>query len=163
MTRAPMPHSSRGRVAAVLGLTFVAGTFAGVAGTRAFDARDTREPEPAAARVGAQREDSGGAPVEGAGIPRQIVQLGLSADERERIRAVVARRQPTADSIMESVTPRVRKLELTMRQEMMCVLTPAQRSQWMDWRRRQGLSLSEGEDWLALVSANTCPVANGGK
>jgi hypothetical protein len=146
----PRDASSRAKVASLLLLTFAAGAIAGVAITRTFFS------SPAERAASIRSEDPPPESTENQGIPRQLLQFDLTADQRTRIKQVVARRQPTADSITESVLPRVRALELTMRQEMMCELTPTQQQRWMQWRKDQGLSLAEGEDWLALVRAGKC-------
>ena len=153
--------STRFKVAGVLVVTFLAGGFAGGAVDRQLVTPRVASPEPAPATV--SEHESKTLESENAGIPPQLLQLGLTPEQRTQIKAVIASRQPTADSISESVLPRVRALELTIRQEMMCALTAAQQQRWMQWRKGQGLSLAEGEDWLALVKAGKCKRAAGGR
>ena len=69
----------------------------------------------------------------------------------------MSRYQPTADSLMRAVMPRVRDLDFRMRQEAMCVLTPSQRDEWVQWRQREALSVEEGNQMLDLVTKGQCP------
>src|SRR5690348_5806609 len=91
---------ARAKVASVLILTFAAGGLVGAAVARAYIFG--QEPKPGQERIA--QDGSGEATAaepQDAGIPPQLLQLGLTPDERAQIRAVVTRRQPTADSISE--------------------------------------------------------------
>jgi Spy/CpxP family protein refolding chaperone len=91
------------------------------------------------------------------GIPVTLWNVDLTDEQRAKVRAIMARMQPTADSLMRSVRPTVFALDLQMRQEAMCVLTPTQREAWMAWRRRENLSMEEGGEMMKLVTSNACP------
>lgn len=92
------------------------------------------------------------------GVPIVFGRLDLTADQEARIRAIGARWQPRADSLMEALFPRVKEINRGMFQEMACVLTPAQDSAYLAWRKREGLNVAEGEEQLALVREGKCPV-----
>lgn len=91
------------------------------------------------------------------GIPLSLRAVTLSADQTARIRAITARYRPAAESLMLNVRPRVLALDFQMRQEAMCVLTPAQRADWIAWRKREGLAVEEGNEMLKLVNSGRCP------
>jgi len=93
------------------------------------------------------------------GIPTRLLQLGLTPDQQRRIRAISAAWQPRADSVMEDLIPRVRAIEHGMFQEMACVLTPAQDSAYLAWRKSAGLNLAEGEEQMSRRRAGSCPAA----
>jgi len=90
-------------------------------------------------------------------IPAALRAVELTDAQRTRIRAIMSKYRPVADSLMRSVQPRVSELATKMNQEAMCVLTPRQREDWMDWRRREHLNLEEGSQLLKLATANACP------
>jgi hypothetical protein len=160
----------------LLGVVFVAGGLAGGAIDRVYvtryqesvvawrareEAEDYRE---WALRGHREREDNkaeaerhAGEASEGVEIPLQVEWLGLTNEQRVRIRAIIAHARPRADSIMHLVRPRVRELELSMYQEIMCVLSPPQRAEWVSWREREGSSSAETQAWLARAYANECP------
>jgi hypothetical protein len=73
------------------------------------------------------------------------------------MRAVIAGLRPQADALVESVRPRVRALELEMRQRLVCVLTPPQRDAWAQARRERRMKPAELDAWLALASSGRCP------
>ncbi len=91
------------------------------------------------------------------GIPTRLLRLGLTEEQQTRMREISARWQPQADSIMSNLEPRVREIEHGMFQEMACVLTPAQDSAYIAWRKKEGMNLAEGEEQMARRRAGTCP------
>ena len=97
------------------------------------------------------------------GIPSSLRGVELTDDQKTRIRALTAKYQPVADSLMRDVLPRVRELDLRMRQEAMCVLTPKQREDWIAWRRRERLAVEENGMFLKLVNAGACPAQTGAR
>ncbi|HSB55833.1 MAG TPA: hypothetical protein VLD58_15835 [Gemmatimonadales bacterium] len=139
----------RARGLALLLAMFLAGAMAGAATDRYILKRDRPllERESGLRRRG---PDAGE-------IPARLRQLGLTPEQERRIRAVFARWQPRADSIMRDVLPQVRAIEHGMFQEMVCVLTPAQDSAYLAWRTREGLNAEEGREQLSRVTAGTCP------
>ena len=109
-----------------------------------------------------QTTEAPGGPVALRFIPREIIperlrRLGLTQEQETRIRAVFTRWQPRADSVMSAMLPRVRDIEHGMFQEMVCVLTPAQDSAYLAWRRTNGLNQAEGAEQTRLVREGKCP------
>lgn len=154
----------RARGILLLAVTFLAGGVAGAAVYRLF--KPPQQTTLAAAERLARLRDlrrgdmtEGGRSVEARneGIPVTLWNVDLTDEQRAKVRAIMARMQPTADSLMRSVRPRVFALDLQMRQEAMCVLTPTQREAWMAWRRRENLSMEEGGEMMKLVTSNACP------
>jgi Spy/CpxP family protein refolding chaperone len=91
------------------------------------------------------------------GIPYALRAVDLTNEQRGRIVALAEKYRPVADSLMRSVAPRVRQLDLQMREEAMCVLTPKQRDDWVAWRKREGMNMDEAGEMLRLVTAGQCP------
>lgn len=91
------------------------------------------------------------------GIPVQLKRLGLTPEQERRIRGVAARWQPRADSVMRVLLPEVRGIQHGMFQEMVCILTPAQDSAYLAWRKREGLNQAEGEEQMTRVREGSCP------
>ncbi len=91
------------------------------------------------------------------GIPLQLKRLGLTPEQERRIRAVAASWQPRADSVMRVLLPEVRGIQHGMFQEMVCILTPAQDSAYLAWRKREGLNQAEGEEQMTRVREGSCP------
>ncbi|HVT40577.1 MAG TPA: hypothetical protein VHE78_16155 [Gemmatimonadaceae bacterium] len=109
-------------------------------------------------RPGRSREERRGPQREGsAELPAWLRSVDLSGEQRNRIVAITAKFRPAADSLMRSVLPRVMELNLRMSEEAMCVLTPRQREDWIAWRRREHLSIEEANQFMRLVSSNSCP------
>jgi len=90
-------------------------------------------------------------------IPFSLRSVKLTPEQEVRVRAVTARYRPAADSLMRSIRPRIMELNTRMQQEAMCVLTPAQRTEWMAWREREKLSMEEGTRMLELANSGRCP------
>jgi len=140
---------ARARGLALLVVTFLAGGLAGAAVSRLIPQQvESRGPDRGLMRQKEPDRD---------GIPERLRQLNLTPDQEARIRAVSARWQPHADSILAVMLPRVREIEHGMFQEMMCVLTPAQDSAYMAWRTRLSLNEAEGKEQMSRVTAGTCP------
>jgi hypothetical protein len=133
----------------VLVAVCAAGVLAGVALDRIAFRREWRRAERVLRAAGNEPPRDG--------IPERLRNLGLTPAQEARIRAISARYQPRADSLMRDLFPRVRDIEQGMFQEMVCVLTPAQDSAYMEWRRREGLNMDEGREQLSRVEAGTCP------
>jgi Spy/CpxP family protein refolding chaperone len=91
------------------------------------------------------------------GIPFALRAVDLTDEQRQRILSLAEKYRPVAESLMRSVAPRVRQLDLQMREEAMCVLTPKQRDDWVAWRKREGLNMDEAGEMLRLVTAGQCP------
>jgi Spy/CpxP family protein refolding chaperone len=145
-------HSLGGRTSlALLCATFLSGALLGGILEHVRVSSGAVAPAPSGPSEGARS-----APEDEA-IPPQFRPLGLTLEQRAAMKRIVRAQQPVADSIMQTVLPRVRALDLEMRQQMLCVLTPDQQRQWMRWRARTGLSLREGEAWLEKAHTNTCP------
>jgi hypothetical protein len=96
-------------------------------------------------------------PEERGGIPISLRSLDLNQDQRTRIEKISARYQPAAESVFRSIRDRVAELDLRMRQEAMCVLTPKQRDDWIAWRKRERVIVEEGDLMMKLVTTNACP------
>lgn len=96
------------------------------------------------------------APLEN-GVPVVLKGVGLTPEQEERMRAVRERWQPQADSLMLRLLPELRRIQHGMFQEMVCVLTPAQDSAYLAWRRQNGLNLAEGDEQMTLVREGRCP------
>ncbi|MFN8654366.1 MAG: hypothetical protein U0133_20880 [Gemmatimonadales bacterium] len=91
------------------------------------------------------------------GVPLMLKRFGLSPEQEARMRAVKDRWQPRADSLMQGLFPGLRQIQSGMFQEMMCVLTPAQDSAYLAWRRQMRFNIAEGEAQLSLVREGRCP------
>lgn len=96
-------------------------------------------------------------PSERGGVPISLRSIDLSPDQRQRIEKISAQFQPAAESIAKTVRERILALDLQMRQQAMCVLTPKQRDDWIAWRKRERLIVEENGAMMALVKAGTCP------
>lgn len=112
----------------------------------------TPRPEPSARRE--ERRNPAEANSE---IPYSLRSVDLTAEQRARIVEITRKYHPAAESLMRSVAPAVQRLNQRMNQEALCVLTPKQRDAWIAWRRREGVSMEEGGQMLALANANQCP------
>ena len=105
---------------------------------------------------------------DGQGIPVSLRSLSLTDSQRVRIEKITAHYRPAADSVMRDFRPiadsilrmlsaRVATIDLQMRQEAMCVLTPQQREEWIAWRRREHVVVEDNDLMSKLVITNTCP------
>ena len=142
------------RIRAVVALVtvFVAGALAGSAGHAAWQRRIASQQRVARA---AEMRRSVGRRYE-AQIPEMLLSLGLDDAQRARVHGIVRRLQPMADTIMSEVGPRVRALDLTARQQVLCVLTPAQRDRLARERAERHLATREMDAWMTLVREGRC-------
>jgi len=137
---------TRVRALLTLAAVFLAGGLAGGAMHAAWQRRAVREGE--MRRRPGQRYE--------AQIPEMLLNLGLDDAQRARVQGILRRVQPAADTIMAQVGPRVRALDLTARQQVLCVLTPAQRDRLVRERAERHLATRETEAWMALVREGRC-------
>ena len=122
-------------------------------GSQAAVARRAEEPEVRTERSLEERQ-----PVsERNGIPVSLRSLDLDTAQRRRIEQIAARYQQAAESLVMTIRGRVAELDLRMRQEAMCVLTPRQREEWIAWRKRERVIVEPGDLMMKLVSTNACP------
>ena len=96
-------------------------------------------------------------PSERGGVPISLRSINLSPEQSIKIEKISAQFQPAAESVVKTIRLRVLAMDLQMRQQAMCVLTPAQRDQWIAWRKREGLVVEENDAMMALVKAGSCP------
>jgi hypothetical protein len=96
-------------------------------------------------------------PGERGGIPVSLRSIDLDPAQRKRIEQIAARYQPAAESLVMTIRGRVAELDLRMRQEAMCVLTPKQRVDWIAWRRRERVIVEDGDLMMKLVTTSACP------
>lgn len=127
--------STRARMLGVglLFLMFFAGALSGMAMTRAVEA------SPGPATTAAER-DGAVACRDGGKRTKIIDQLDLSAEQRARVDAILARRRGQTESFWDSAGPRLRVLMDSTRAEIRAVLTPEQRAEYdrlREERRRE--------------------------
>jgi Spy/CpxP family protein refolding chaperone len=137
----------------------VAGGIAGGAIDRVWIVRHDASPADARAepREPAREEPRRPVEEEREEIPASLRAVDLTDAQRARIVAITRKYRPVADSLMRSVRPRIEALDLRMRQEAMCVLTPRQRDDWVAWRRREHLNVEEGGILMKMVTDHACP------
>jgi Spy/CpxP family protein refolding chaperone len=127
-----------------------------------------REPQAGSERSIAEQELLGERGGNGGGIPLSLRSLSLTDSQRHRIEKITARFQPAADSVMKDFRPvadsimrtvrgRVAAIDLAMRQQAMCVLTPQQRDEWIAWRKREHVIVEDNNLMAKLVTTNSCP------
>ncbi|HXY32519.1 MAG TPA: hypothetical protein VEI06_17580 [Gemmatimonadaceae bacterium] len=132
---------------ALLAIAFLVGAIAGGA---IVHARQRRPPEGFLGRRG-DRGGFGGDRRGRGGLPPMFDELGLSADQRTKIQAILDRRRPVTDSILRASLPRLRQVMDSTRGEIRALLTPEQRDKldrmererrarggWMDSTRGPG-------------------------
>ena len=83
--------------------------------------------------------------------------LGLTPDEETRLHAIARQWRPRAGQELAEVRARVADLENGMFADMLCVLTPAQRDQYMSWMQNAKMPADIVDKRFAVVRANTCP------
>jgi Spy/CpxP family protein refolding chaperone len=64
------------------------------------------------------------------GLPPGFADLELTADQRQRIHAIMEARRHTTDSVLEASLPRLRATFDSVREEIRAVLTPEQRERF---------------------------------
>jgi uncharacterized membrane protein len=144
-----MGADNRARAVALLLATFVAGAIAGAAvwprvAPRGLEIR----------RLGGWSGERG--EVESERIPLPLETLGLSSDERTRLRAIARRWRPRAANEFEEVRRRVSDMENGMFAEMLCALTPEQRDKYLKLTQDQHYDTTTVTKRFALVRANRC-------
>ena len=112
---------------ALLLLAFLAGVVGGMAAERIRASRVAGEP-PVPMGLGAGRD----------ALPPGLNRLDLTADQQERIRAILAARQPITDSLVRTTMPRLMAIHDSVRAEIRAVLTPEQRQRY-DQAERRGM------------------------
>jgi Spy/CpxP family protein refolding chaperone len=110
---------------ALLLVVFVVGLLGGMAVERV---RMVRRAPPPPDRVGM-----------GPGImPPMFERLGLTEDQRVRIREILEESRPVTDSVLRSSLPRLRAIRDSVRLEVRAVLTPEQQERFDEMERRWG-------------------------
>ncbi len=110
---------------ALLLLAFVAGVLGGMAAERIRATHFASQPPPSMA-LGPGRD----------ALPAGLNRLDLSADQQERIRTILAARQPITDSLVRTTMPRLMAIHDSVRAEIRAVLTPEQRQRFDEFERR---------------------------
>jgi Spy/CpxP family protein refolding chaperone len=107
----------RAKGLALLLITFVAGSLAGVALERIMAAQRTPELVPP---MGMMR------PGMEVPFPMMFSELGLTPDQQTRIREIMEQSRPRTEDVLQETLPRLRALTDSVRQEIRSVLTPEQ-------------------------------------
>ena len=136
-----MGADSKGRAITLLIATFVAGAIAGAAVWPLIAPRRF-------IRLGGE--------VEAERIPAPLVVLGLSKDEETRLHAIARRWRPRADSEFKEVRRHVSDMENGMFAEMLCVLPPEKRDQYLKMLQGQHYDSTLIDKRFAIVRANRC-------
>jgi Spy/CpxP family protein refolding chaperone len=110
---------------ALLLLAFVVGVVGGMAAERIRATHFAGAP-PLPMGLGAGRD----------ALPPGLNRLDLTADQQERIRAILAARQPITDSLVRTTMPRLAAIHDSVRAEIRAVLTPEQRQRFDQFERR---------------------------
>lgn len=69
-------------------------------------------------------------------IPKELERLGLSAPQRESIRAALSRGRPRVFRVLQDFDPRMQAAIDSTESEIAAILDPGQRAQWDASRRR---------------------------
>jgi hypothetical protein len=140
------------RALALLVLAFVVGSAAGVAGDRAYIRGHSAQATPAtnALREGAGSPD----PVF---VPPPIAALNLSSDQERRVREIAMRWRPKAAAAVAPIRAAVASMENDMFAEMVCVLTDAQRRQYVDELHSFHADSAVIATRLRLAETHACP------
>lgn len=133
--------NSRARAALLLVVTFLAGGVLGAAVSRALPAF-------------LERRNSG--ELENDRIPTPLVMLGLSDNETARLHVIARRWRPKASNELREMRRQVSELENGMFAEMLCVLTPAKRDEYLHQLQNNGFPAELIEKRFTLVRANRC-------
>jgi Spy/CpxP family protein refolding chaperone len=149
LDRRPNP---RARALTLLAAAAIVGVVVGVVGDRAY----LQYGHPVESRSRSERETDADR------IPTPLLQLGLTSDEEQRLRAIARRWRPRAASALNIVRDSVRDLENGMFAEMMCVLTPEQREKYENMLHAGDFAPPLIDRRFALVRANKCPADSGG-
>ena len=136
-----MTGTSRGRVALLLAVTFVAGMAAGVAADRSL-AVDGPSEATKQARDDHRRDRRGGRTT----IERFADELGLTADQRSRIDPILEDAREGMSELFEPVRPAYRDLVDSTRARIEAVLTPGQVAEYRRLLERDYGDLYERRD-----------------
>jgi Spy/CpxP family protein refolding chaperone len=82
-----------------------------------------------------------------AGLPPDLAQLDLTADQQAQIQAIFDRARPVTDSILALMLPRLRMAEDSTRAQIRAVLTTEQQQRYDELRQREprrGMGPGEG-------------------
>lgn len=144
-------RSDAARALALLLLAFAAGSAAGVAADRAYiHLRSASATSVRGTRAAAASAD----PVF---LPPPIAALGLSSDQERRVREVARRWRPKAAAAVAPIRAAVASMENDMFAEMMCVLSDAQRKQYVEELHGFHADSTVIATRLRLVETNSCP------
>ena len=144
-------RSDAARALALLVLAFVVGSAAGVAGDRAY-IRLHAPPSTSAP----DRREVGGSP-DPILVPPPIAALHLSSDQEQRVRAIAQHWRPMAAQAVAPIRAAVASMENDMFAEMACVLSDAQRKQYVDELHSFHIDSAVIATRLRLVETHTCP------
>jgi Spy/CpxP family protein refolding chaperone len=115
----------RAQGVALLAIAFVAGVLGGMAAERIRATHFAGEP-PVPLALGPGRTT----------LPPGLNRLDLTADQQERIHAIIEARQPITDSLVRTTMPRLRAIHDSVRSEIRAVLTTEQRQRFDEFERR---------------------------
>jgi len=111
---------------ALLLVTFAVGVLGGMALERVRTARRTPPPPVDRVRMGPGV------------MPPMFERLDLTAEQRERIDAILRQSRPLTDSVLQSSLPRLRAIRDSVRLQVRAVLTPEQQERFDEMERRWG-------------------------
>lgn len=143
-------RSGRLRAFAVLTVVFVAGALAGAVIGRAALRREQKRPAALEPRRSGKGPDVDQ-------IPTPLLGLGLTADQETRLHAIARQWRPRAARELDSVRAHAGQIENGMFADMLCVLTPAQRDQYLAWLQNAKMPADVVDTRFAVVRANKCP------
>lgn len=144
-----MGDNSRLRAVLLLAAVFVAGGVVGAAIARAFPSRPALE-----SRHGVSGSVS--TTPENERIPTPLENLGLTDDEKTRLRAIAKRWRPRASESIDEVRRRVADLENGMFAEMLCELPQQKRDRYLAQLQESGMDQATIEKRFTLVRQNRC-------
>lgn len=149
-----MADNSRLRAILLLAAVFVAGGIVGAALARTFPSRPAPE---------SRRGFSGSvsSTPENERIPTPLENLGLTDDEKTRLRAIAKRWRPRASESIDEVRRRVAELENGMFAEMLCELPEEKRDRYLVELQQSGMEQSVVDKRFALVRQNRCKEVSG--
>lgn len=140
------------RALIVLSVVFLAGALAGaVVGRAALRREQNVMPSRESRRLGAAPDVDQ--------IPTPLVGLGLSPEEETRLHAIARQWRPRAARELAEVRVHTSELENGMFADMLCVLTPTHRDQYMAWLRNAKMPDEVIAKRFAVVRENKCPTA----
>lgn len=156
------PRRSGRRAVLLLAAVFVAGAIAGAAVERLVATRAAAA-SPLAGVAYAPKIGGDGVGPAAQDIPYAVRQLDLTDDERAKVRAIVQRVRPQSDTlwlqVRTEILPKSRALETRMFQDILCVLTPAQRETWRRQMTEQAFDTAVVNERLRPALEGRCPAA----